>query len=177
MIYNIQYTILYYTILYYTILYYTILYYTILYYIILYYTILYYIILYYTILYYTIFYYTILYYTILYYNMLYYTILYYIILYYTILYYTISGAESTLKVWVYFNIFPNFVAFQKVGGVTKSRPIDPVFDVIYLFLNVRFGQKAFKFTVFGCHDLRFGCIIWYFLLPTQHFLVHFPKLF
>ena len=42
-----------------------------------------------------------------------------------------------------------FCQFQKVGGVTKSRPIDPFFDVIYLFLNVRFGQKVFKFTVFG----------------------------
>ena len=50
-------------------------------------------------------------------------------------------------------IFLIFCQFQKVGGVTKSRPIDPFFDVIYLFLNVRFGQKVFKFTVFRCHDL------------------------
>ena len=61
-----------------------------------------------------------------------------------------SGAENTLKVGVYFDIFPIFCQFQKVGGVTKSRPIDLFFDVVYLFLNVRFGQKVFKFTVFGC---------------------------
>ena len=67
--------------------------------------------------------------------------------------------QSTLKVGVYFNIFPIFCQFQKVGGVTKSRPIYPLFDVIYLFLNVGFGQKVFKFTVFGCHDLCFACII------------------
>ena len=73
--------------------------------------------------------------------------------------YMYSGAESTLKVGVYFKIFPIFYQFQKVGGVTESRPIDPFFDVIYLFLNVRSGQKVFKFTVFGCHDLRFACII------------------
>ena len=55
-----------------------------------------------------------------------------------------SGAESTLKVGVYFNIFPNFLATSESGGVTKSRPIDPFLDVIYLFFNVRFGQKVFK---------------------------------
>ena len=59
-----------------------------------------------------------------------------------------SGAESTLKVGVYFNIFPNFLAITESGGVTKSQPIDPFFDVIYLFLNVRLGQKVFKFTHF-----------------------------
>ena len=41
-----------------------------------------------------------------------------------------------------------FWQFRKVGGVTKSQPIDPIFDVTYLFLNVRFGQKLFKFTHF-----------------------------
>ena len=70
-----------------------------------------------------------------------------------------------------------FCQFQKVGGVTKSRPIDPLFDVIYLFLNVSFGQKVFKFTVFGRHDLCFACIIWYFLPSTQIFLLHSPKFF
>ena len=30
-----------------------------------------------------------------------------------------------LKYGVYFNIFPNFWQFQKVGGVRKSRPIAP----------------------------------------------------
>ena len=34
-----------------------------------------------------------------------------------------SGAESTLKVGVYFDIFPIF--FANFSGVTKSRPIDP----------------------------------------------------
>ena len=38
-----------------------------------------------------------------------------------------SSAESTLKVGVYFNIFPNFLAISESGGVTKSRPIDPFF--------------------------------------------------
>ena len=61
---------------------------------------------------------------------------------------------------VYFDIFHIFFCqFQKVGGVTKSRPINPFLDVVYLFLNVRFGQKVFNFTVFGCHDLRLACII------------------
>ena len=64
---------------------------------------------------------------------------------------------------LYFNIFPNSLAISESGGVTKSRPIDPFFDVIYLFLNVRFGQKVFKLTIFGCHDLRFECIIYDFL--------------
>ena len=59
-----------------------------------------------------------------------------------------SGAESSLKVGVYFNIFPNFLAISESGGATKSRPIDPFFDVIYLFLNVTFGQKVFKLTHF-----------------------------
>ena len=82
---------------------------------------------------------------------------------------TSSGAESTLKVGVYFNIFPNLLPISESGGITKSRPIDPFFDVIYLFLNVRFEQKVFEFTVFGCHHLRFVCIIWYFLPSTQSF--------
>ena len=73
--------------------------------------------------------------------------------------YIISGAESTLKVGVYFNIFPIFLPISESGGVTKSRPIDPLFDVIYLSLNVSFGQKVFKFTVFGSHALCFACII------------------
>ena len=51
----------------------------------------------------------------------------------------ISGAESTLKVGVYFNIFPNFLAISESGGVTKSRPIDPFFNGIYLFMNVTFA--------------------------------------
>ena len=40
----------------------------------------------------------------------------------------VSGAESTLKVGVYyyFNIFPNFLPISKSGGATKSRPIDPL---------------------------------------------------
>ena len=70
---------------------------------------------------------------------------------------------------MYFNIFPNFLAISETGGVPKSRPIDPFFDVIYLFLNVRFGQKPFKFTVYGCHDLRFGCFIWYFFAAKSTF--------
>ena len=88
-----------------------------------------------------------------------------------------SGAESTLKVGVFFNIFHNFLAISESGGVTKSRPIGPFFDVIYLFLNARFGQKVFKFTVYGCRDLRFGRIIWCFLPSTQVFLFHSPKFF
>ena len=64
-----------------------------------------------------------------------------------------AGTAVLIALWkwgVYFNIFPNFLAISESGGVTKSRPIDPFFDVIYLFLNVRFGQKVqvFKFTVF-----------------------------
>ena len=71
-----------------------------------------------------------------------------------------SGAKSTLKVGGCIStFFLFFCQFQKVGGITKSRLIDPFFDVVYLFLNVRFGQKVFKFTVFGCHDLRFARII------------------
>ena len=53
-----------------------------------------------------------------------------------------SSAESTLKVGVYFNIFPIFLPISESGGVTKSRPNDPFFYVIYLFLNLRFGQKS-----------------------------------
>ena len=57
-----------------------------------------------------------------------------------------SSSKSTLKVGVYIStFFLIFWQFQKVGGVTKSQPIDPFFDVIYLFLNVRFGQKVLKF--------------------------------
>ena len=41
-----------------------------------------------------------------------------------------------------------FCQFQKVGDVTKSRPIDPFFNVIYLFLNVRFGQKSVQISYF-----------------------------
>ena len=44
------------------------------------------------------------------------------------LYSIVSGAESTLKVGVYFNIFPNFLPISESGGVTKSRPIDPIFE-------------------------------------------------
>ena len=61
------------------------------------------------------------------------------------------------------------------------------FGTTHVFLNVRFGQKVFKFTVFGCHDLRFACIISYFLLSTQVFhsiclnffggLFYFKKIF
>ena len=54
-----------------------------------------------------------------------------------------SGTESTLKVGVYFDIFPIFLPISESGGVTKSRPIDPFFDVVYLLLNVRFGQKVY----------------------------------
>ena len=52
-----------------------------------------------------------------------------------------------------------FWQFQKVGGVTKSRPIDPFLDVIYLFLNVRFetifvfNSLVTNFSLFGCHHL------------------------
>ena len=63
-----------------------------------------------------------------------------------------------------------------MGGVTKSRPIDPFIDVIYLFLNIRFGQKVFKFSVFGCHDLRFGCITWYFS-PQLKFFYSISRIF
>ena len=82
----------------------------------------------------------------------------------------VSDAENTLKVGgVFQQFFPIFWQFQKVGGVTKSHPIDPFIDVIYLFLNVGFGQKVFKFSVFGCHDLRFRYIISYLLPSTQVF--------
>ena len=33
--------------------------------------------------------------------------------------YTCSGAESTLKLGVYFHIFPNFLAISESGGVTN----------------------------------------------------------
>ena len=67
-----------------------------------------------------------------------------------------SGAE---KWGVYFIIFPIFCQFQKIGGVTKSRPIDPFFYVIYLFLNIRFGQKSVQIS--------------YFLPSTLLFLLYF----
>ena len=42
-----------------------------------------------------------------------------------------------------------------MGGVTKSRPIDPFFDVIYLFLNIRFGQKSVQISFFLPSTLLF----------------------
>ena len=66
-----------------------------------------------------------------------------------------SGAESTLKVGVYFNIFPIFLPISESGGVTKSRPIDPFFYVIYLFLNIRFGQKSVQISYFLPSTLLF----------------------
>ena len=65
-----------------------------------------------------------------------------------------SGAESTLKVGVYFNISYFFANFRK-WGVTKSRPIDPFFYVIYLFLNIRFGQKSVQISYFLPSTLLF----------------------
>ena len=86
----------------------------------------------------------------------------------------ISGTESTLKVGGAFRHFSYFLPISESGGITKSRPIDPFFDVVYLFLNVRFGQKVFKFTVFGCHDLRFACIICYLFAVDSTFFTPFP---
>ena len=58
-------------------------------------------------------------------------------------------------VWGVFQHFPIFCQFQKVGGVTKSRPIDPFFYVIYLFSNIRFGQKGVQISYFLPSTLLF----------------------
>ena len=47
-----------------------------------------------------------------------------------------------------FQHFSYFLAISESGGVTKSQPIEQFFDVMYLFLNVRLGQKLFKFIHF-----------------------------
>ena len=36
--------------------------------------------------------------------------------------YIVSGAESTLKVGVYFNIFPNFLPISESEGCNKKPP-------------------------------------------------------
>ena len=84
-----------------------------------------------------------------------------------------SSAESTLKVGAYFNIFPNFLAISESGGITKSRPIDSFLDAIYLFLDVRFGQKGVQIGPF-LDAMIYAC---HFLPPTQAFFPHFPKIF
>ena len=48
-----------------------------------------------------------------------------------------------------------FCQFQKVRGITKSRPIDPFFYVIYLFLIIRFGQKSAQISYFLPSTLLF----------------------
>ena len=77
-----------------------------------------------------------------------------------------------------------FWQFQKVGGVAKSQQIDPFFDVIYLFLNVRFGQKVLKFTHFWMPssyvlNVPFGTFcrrlnLTFFYLTIQKIFLHIP---
>ena len=75
-----------------------------------------------------------------------------------------SAVPKALWKWgVYFNIFPNFLAISEKGGVTKIRPIDPFFHVIYLFLNAMTYILHVSFGTF-CRELNL-------------FLLHFDKLF
>ena len=56
------------------------------------------------------------------------------------------------------------MAISKCGGVTKSRPVDPFFDVIYLFLNASFGQKVlYHLALFAVNSTFFYSIFLNFL--------------
>ena len=65
-----------------------------------------------------------------------------------------------------------------MGVVTKSRPIDPFLDVIYLFLNVRFGQKMFKLAHFWMPSSTFWmCNLPLFCRQLSVFYSFLPKFF
>ena len=74
--------------------------------------------------------------------------------------YSVSGAESTLKVGMYFNIFPIFLPISESGGVTKSRPIDPFLCDISIFKCKVWTKK--------CSNLPFLGAITYVLHVSFH---------
>ena len=77
---------------------------------------------------------------------------------------------------VYFNIFPNFLPISESGGVTKSQPIDPFFYVIYLFLNIRFGQKSVQISYFLPSTLLFLVFILFHLHFFDDFFLAQPPI-